>query len=93
MSENYARLIERVSLNSLECGSYKIKIVRYGTETITCLGPKTWSIIPDEIRESASSETFRQKIKSWKPDGCPCCICKKYIANVGFVNLSCIPLG
>ena len=68
--------------NSLICGSYKIKTVRYGTETITYLGPKIWSIIPDEIRESASLETFRQKIKLWKPNSCPCRICKKYIANV-----------
>ena len=74
--------------NSLICGSCKIKTVRYGTETITYLGPKIWSIIPDEIRESASLETFRQKIKSWKPNSCPCRICKKYIANAGFVNLS-----
>ena len=74
--------------NSLICGSYKIKTVHYGTETITYLGPKIWSIIPDEIRESASLETFRQKIKLWKPNSCPCRICKTYIANVGFVNLS-----
>ena len=65
-----------------------MKTVRYGRETITYLGQKTWSIIPDEIRESASLEIFRQKIKLWKPDICPCCICKKNIANVGFVNIS-----
>ena len=47
-----------------------------------------WSVIPDEIREFASLETFRQKIKLWRPDSRPCCICKKYIANVGFGNLS-----
>ena len=57
-------------------------------ETITYLGPKIWSIIPDELRESASIETFRQKFKLWKPNFCPCPICKKYIANVGFANLS-----
>ena len=74
--------------NGLICGSYKIKTVRYGTETITYLGPKIWSIIPDEIRESASLETFRQKIKLWKLDNCPCRICKKYIAKVGFINMS-----
>ena len=74
--------------NGLICSSYKIKTVRYGTETITYLGPKIWSIIPDEIRESASLETFRQKIKLWKPNSCLYRICKKYIANVGFVNLS-----
>ena len=74
--------------NRLICGSYKIKTVCYGTETITYLVPKIWSIIPDEIRESSSLETFRQKIKLWKLNSCPCRICKKYIANVGFVNLS-----
>ena len=79
--------------NSLICGSYKMKTVRYGTETITCLGPKIWSIIPDQIKESASLETFRQKIKSWKPNSCPCRICKTYIANVGFVNLSLISVA
>ena len=74
--------------NFLICGSYKIKSVRYSRETISYLGPKIWSIIPNEIRESASLEIFRQKIKLSKPNSCPCCICKKYIANVGFLNLS-----
>ena len=36
--------------NFLIYGSYKIETVRYSTETITYLGPKIWSIIPDEIR-------------------------------------------
>ena len=44
--------------NGLICGSYKIKTIRYGTETIAYLSPKIWSIVPDEIRESASLETF-----------------------------------
>ena len=70
--------------NSLICGSYKIKTVRYDTETITYLGSKIWSVIPDEIRESGSLDTFHQKIKLWKPNSR---ICKKYIAIVGFVNL------
>ena len=73
--------------NGLISGSHKIRTVHYGTETITYLGPKIWSIIPDKIRESASLENFRQKIKLWKPDSCPCRICKKYIANVDFVNI------
>ena len=63
--------------NSLIFSSYKMKTVCYGTETIIYLGPKIWSIIPDEIKESASLETFRQKIKLWKPNSCPCRIYKK----------------
>ena len=74
--------------NSLQCGSYKIKTVRYGTETITYHGPKIWSITSNGIKGSASLETFHQKIKLWKRHSCPYSICKKYIAIVGFVNLS-----
>ena len=44
----------------------KNKTVRYGTETITCHGPKIRSITPDEIRESALLKIIRQKIKLWK---------------------------
>ena len=79
--------------NGLICGSYKTKTVRYVTDTITYLGPKIWSIIPDKIRESTSLETFRKKIKLWKPKSCSCRICKKCIGNVGFVNLLWIPIG
>ena len=54
--------------HSLICGSYKTKTVRYVTETITYLCAKIWAIIPDEIGESVSLETFRQKIKLRKPN-------------------------
>ena len=74
--------------NNLICGSYKIKTVSYDIEAITYFGLKTWSIVPDKTNESASLEIFRQKVKLWEPDSCPCRISKKYITNVGFVNLS-----
>ena len=60
MPENYARLIFKEVThwhnlrNSLICGSYKIKTVHHGAETINYLGPNIWSIIQDELRESAS---------------------------------------
>ena len=69
--------------NGLICGSYKIKTTSsYRNHHLPWF--KIWSNIPDEIRESASLETFLQK----NQDSCPCRICKKYIANVGFVDLS-----
>ena len=55
---------------SLIFGSYQIKTARYGTKTIAYLGPKIWSIVPEEIIESTSLETFRQNIKL-KPSSCP----------------------
>ena len=33
-----------------------------------------------------SLETFKSKIKSWKPNNCPCRICKNYTSNVGFLE-------
>ena len=30
-------------------------------------------------------DKFQKAIKKWKPGNYPCRICKKYIANVGFI--------
>ena len=62
--------------NGLICGSYKIKTVRYGTESITYLSPKIWSIIPDEIRESASLKISVKKLSYGK----------QIVAHVAFEN-------
>ena len=67
---------------------YKIKTLRCGTENITYLDPKILLIVPNEIKESASMEIFREKIKLWKPGNCSGRICKRCIANVGPVNPS-----
>ena len=51
-------------------------------------GPKIWYIIPKEIRDSENLEHFKNKIKKWIPDKCPCHICRNYIQNVGFIDVS-----
>ena len=56
-----------------------------GTETISFRGPKTWSLVPQEIANSKSLPIFKDKIKKWKPAGCTCRICKTYIPNIGFL--------
>ena len=47
------------------------KTVKYGTETISYLAPKIWSLVPNGIEVSKSSDVFKYKIKQWKPDS-PC---------------------
>ena len=59
-----------------------------GTETIASLGPKIWHIIPDSIKNITGLDEFKSKIKKWKPDLCPCRLCKTYIDGVGFVNVT-----
>ena len=57
----------------------------FGVESVTNLGAKIWNLIPNTLKELDSLSTFKTKIKIWKPDDCPCRICKKYIAGVGFI--------
>ena len=56
-----------------------------GTETMSYLGPKVWDILPNEIKEKATLEAFKAAIKEWKPENCPCRLCKRFIAGVGFI--------
>ena len=56
-----------------------------GTETISHRGPQIWALVPNEIKNSKSSTEFKRRIKNWKPNACPCRICKRFIVNIGFV--------
>ena len=39
--------------------SRNLRTVNYGTESISSLGPKTWSIIPNDIKNYPVSQYFR----------------------------------
>ena len=62
-----------------------VKTVHYGTESLSFLGPKIWELVPLEIKSSQSLEDFKQKIKSWIPENCPCRLCKTYLPQIGFI--------
>ena len=63
-----------------------VKSLRYGTETLAHLGPKIWSIIPSGMKEEQSLKLFTKKIKQWKPERCPCKLCKTYVRGLGYIN-------
>ena len=71
--------------NPLEFEQSNVYTVHNGTETISFRGPKTWSLVPQEIKQSNSIIEFKNKIKYWKPEGCMCRLCKTYVYNVGFI--------
>ena len=62
-----------------------IHTVSNGTETISFRGPKTWALLPADIKNSKSLPEFKAKIRNWKPEGCMCRLCKIYIAKLGFL--------
>ena len=65
-----------------------IRTVTYGSETLSFLGPKIWSLIPSHIKSANTLDEFKNKIKNWKPENCPCKLCKIYISGVGFINVA-----
>ena len=65
--------------------SRKIRATKYGIETPSYLGPKLWSLVPNEYKTIESLADFMAKIKTWVPENCPCRLCKTYIHQVGFI--------
>ena len=65
--------------------SHRIQTQLYGIESLTYIGPKIWSQVPSEIKESHFLAVFKNKIKNWRPKTCPCKLCKTYVVNVGYL--------
>ena len=61
------------------------KSVYHGSESISYLGPKIWHMQPDDYKTKQNLDTFKIRIKKWKPENCPCRLCKVYIDRVGFL--------
>ena len=64
----------------------QINTVLKRSNSIRYYGPVIWNSVPAEIKYVNSLETFKNKIRMWKPNNCPCRICKNYISNVGFLE-------
>ena len=63
-----------------------VKSVYHGPESISYLRPKIWDILPEKLKNIENLEHFKKEIKTWKPDNCPCRLCKIYIESVGFLQ-------
>ena len=66
----------------------KQKLTYLLTESLSFLGPKIWNLVPEEIKTSETVDIFKNKIKKWIPENCPCRLCKTYVRVSGFVNKS-----
>ena len=64
----------------------QIKTVLKGSNSIRYYGPVIWNLIPTKMKYIDSLETFKSKIRMWKPNNCPRRICKNYIPNVEFLE-------
>ena len=62
-----------------------IRTTQYGIEIVSNLGAKLWSLLPGEIKNSSSLIAFKNKIRNWIPEKCPCKLCQTYIKSVGYI--------
>ena len=56
------------------------------TESISNLGPKIWDLVPSNLKEISDSHKYEKAIKQWKPEDCPCRLCKVFVQIVGFLE-------
>ena len=74
--------------NKLRFKSRNICNVRYGTETVAFVCFRIWTNMPNELTESTSLNEFKSKIKTWKPENCPCKLCKIYLQRIGYLQVT-----
>ena len=65
-----------------------IKTTHYGIQSVKFLGYKIWAMVPQNVKNCKSLQEFKRLIKVWKLEACPCRMCKKYVANIGFIWLN-----
>ena len=65
--------------------SGNLRTVMYGTETVTHRGPEIWKHVRQAIKEVTNLANFKTQIKSWKPTGCTCRLCKIFVPDLGFL--------
>ena len=60
-----------------------IKTVTFGEDSLRYFGSKIWELIPQEIKNVQNIATFKNSIRKWIPNKCPCRLCKTYIQGGG----------
>ena len=56
-----------------------LKKTHYYIQSVRYLGQNIWDMVPNDIKNCSSLNKFKNSVKSWKPNECPCRLCKKYI--------------
>ena len=64
----------------------KVNTVYKGDGSIRTFGPIVWdNLLPERIKQCTDLAEFKNVLKSWVPQNCPCRLCKEYIQSFGFI--------
>ena len=60
-----------------------------GEQSLRCFGPIVWNnMLPNGLKNCKSLHEFKNLIKLWIPENCPCKLCKTYIPGLGYTNVT-----
>ena len=59
--------------------------VYHDTESLSFLGPTIWDLLPMELKQSESLDSFKLIIKKCVPLESPCRLCRTYMSHVEFL--------
>ena len=59
----------------------KVHTTTYGIETISFLGNRLWSTLPNIFKQASTLPIFKNHIKCWKGESCNCRLCKIYCCS------------
>ena len=64
-----------------------VKTVLSGEGSLRSFGPIVWNeLLPNEYKCIDSLQKFKNTIKRWVPQKCPCRLCKEYIPMLGYLD-------
>ena len=66
----------------------KVNSVYKGEWSLRWFGPMVWdTMLPESYKQISTLNEFKQEIKKWVPENCPCKTCKEYIRNIGYITI------
>ena len=72
LQEVFVEHMNKYDLRKKRWGLPNTRNVNYGNETNRYRGPKTWDLLPIDIKQSEYLDIFKSKIQNWNPQGCKC---------------------
>ena len=52
--------------------------VKFGDNSIICLGPHIWNKLPEKVKSEHSYEKFKEFIDTWYGPNCKCSLCVSF---------------
>ena len=63
-----------------------INTVYNGEDSLRNFGPIVWNnMLPNNLKSATTLEKFKNNIKLWVPENCPCRLCKDFLPGIGYI--------